>query len=101
MFTFIFVSAIGLVAAGFVKNLWPLVTGREVGLTLLEQRGYLLPFRAMALVLAAPLLLIDACMDELEQASDGLFSWWITLPAALGCAFVQGVVVVVTLASIG
>jgi len=101
VFTFLFVSAIGLVAAGFVKNLWPLVSGHEVGLSLLEQRGYLLPLRAMALVMSAPLLLIGACKDELEQASDGLFSWWITLPAALGCAFVQGVVVVVTLSSIG
>jgi len=100
MYTFLFVSAVGLVAAGFVRNLWPLVTGREVGLTLLEERGFLLPLRAMVLVMSAPLLLIGACLYELEQASDGLFSWWITLPAALGCAFVQGVVVVVALSSI-
>ena len=101
MFTFLFVTAVGLVTAGLIRNLWPLVTGHEVSLDLLAQRGALLPLRAMVLVVAAPLLLMTAGLRQLGQASDELLTWWITLPTAMGWSFVQGVVVVVTLSSIG
>ena len=100
MFTFTFVSAVGLVTAGLVSNLWSLMTGSQVSLRLLEQRGALLPLRAMVLVISAPVLLLAASLREYGQVRDGLFNWWITLPTAMGWSFVQGVVVVAVLAKI-
>ena len=99
MFTFAFVSAVGIVTAGLVCNAWPLLTGRVVSLALLENRDILMPVRAMVLVLSAPILLIRAGFGELVQTSNGVLKWWMTLPVAMGWAFVQGVVVVVTLSA--
>ena len=98
---FAFVSAVGLVTAGLVSNFWPLLTGRDVSLALLEQRDVLMPLRVMVLVLSAPILLIRAGFWELVQTSDGVLKWWLTLPTAMGWAFVQGVVVVVSLSAFG
>lgn len=100
VYTYLFVSAVGLVTAGLVRNLWPLLTGRDVSLTLLEERDVLLPVRAMVLVLSGPVLLIGAGMRELLDASDGVLKWWLTVPTAMGWSFVQGVVVVVSLSAI-
>lgn len=99
MFTFVFVSAVGLVTAGLTRNLWPLLTGHDVSLSLLDERSLLMPLRAMVLVISAPVMLMGASLRHMSDAPGGLLKWWITLPAAMGWSFVQGVVVVVTLSS--
>ena len=101
MYTFAFVSAVGLVVAGLVRNLWPIVTGHDVGLSLLEERGATLPLRAMVLVVSAPLLLIGASMHQVSRSTGSVLQLWMTLPVAMGWAFVQGVVVVVAISAIG
>ncbi len=97
VFTFVFVSAVGLVTAGLVSNLWAMITGSRVSLELLGQRDAFWPLRAIVLVISAPVLLLAAGFRELGQVRDGLLKWWITFPTAMGWAFVQGVVVVVAL----
>ncbi len=100
LLAFLFVSAVGLVTAGLVSNLWPILTGRDVSIALLEERGPLLPLRVMILVFSAPVLLIASGLSELRDASGGLLRWWLTLPTAVGLSFVQGIVVVVSLSAI-
>ena len=84
-----------------MRNLCPLLTGHEVSLGLLQHGGLLMPLRAMVLVVSAPVLLIGASLSAASEASGQVLAWWITLPTAMGWAFAQGVVVVVTLSAIG
>ena len=94
------IMATGLVFAGIVHSLWPMLTGRNVDLQLLFEPNRLFPLNALVVVASAPLLLLQAGLMRLTVPG-GLVAWWLMFATAMALCFVQGVVVVVSLSAVG
>jgi hypothetical protein len=94
------IMAIGLVFAGLMHSLWPMLTGRNVDLQLLFEPSPVFPLNALVVVTAAPLVLLQAGLMRLSVPG-GVFAWWLAFILAMALCFVQGVVVVVSLDVVG
>ncbi len=59
-FAYFFALMTGLVSAGFVATLWPLIGGRPVSWSILQSTTLLLPLELIVVVFSTPFLLAKA-----------------------------------------
>lgn len=99
--SFLYVCATGFVVAGITLNLWEILTGRKVTLSLLGEASIWMPLRVMAIVLSAPLLVMSRAVRQRMLLQDTRNGWWLLAGVSTGLSFVHGVVTLVAIGAIG
>ena len=93
---YVFAVLTGIVSAGFVSSIWPLLAGRPVRFSLLLETGNLLPLEVLIVVLSGPLLLLREGALQLGRQRHVRLGF-VALTGALCWSFFQGVVVLTLL----
>jgi hypothetical protein len=85
---FIYAVAVGFVSAGLIGSGWALMTGARPRFQLLLEPSFFVPFRTMAVVFHAPLMVLDdGLVNFAARPAIGIM----TIAASLGWSFLQGV----------
>ena len=94
----IFAVLVGFVSAGFVGSLWAGFAGETPGFRALGVRDGLLPLRALAVVLHAPMAILK---HGSELATAGHLVGVPIIFAAAGWCFLQGVFILAVVFRVG
>jgi hypothetical protein len=85
---YVYAVAVGLVSAGLIGSAWALATGERPKFQLLLEPSFFAPFRTLAVVIHAPLIMLyNGFWKFLANPVIGI----ILMTASLGWSFLQGV----------
>ena len=96
---YVFALLTGIVSAGFVSSIWPLVTGRAIGFGSLLEPDVLLPLKVIAVVLSGPVLLLREGAGRVLTHGQLRLGLW-ALAGSLCWSFFQGVIVLTVMYSL-
>ena len=84
---YLYVIAVGIVAAGVTGSMWAMATGESPRFTLLLEPSAIAPVRALVVVAYAPLLILLTAWRFVGSPILGM----LLVAASLGWSFLQGV----------
>lgn len=85
---YLFAIAVGVVSAGITGSFWALVTGTRPRLQLLLEPSFFVPFRTLAVVFHAPLMVLH---NGMARFGNRPLIGAALVGASLGWSFLQGV----------